>query len=158
MADYEFRAVTGNDLTMLSGWLSQLQVSRWWPDAGDQIVHIRDHISDPAITPLIVSHGDDPVAYVQHYQARRWPAPQFGHLAHDTVGLDMFSGPLGFGHGSKWLRQIGDQLLGQVSTLVLDPSPNNVSAVRACRKAGFDGDVIRPDAEGKRVLVMTRRR
>ena len=37
MTDYGFRTVTGNDLSMLTGWLSQLQVSRWWPDAGGQI-------------------------------------------------------------------------------------------------------------------------
>ncbi len=158
MIDYSFRNVTGNDLTMLSGWLSQLQVRRWWPDATDQIAHIRDHIGDPAITPLIVMADEQPIAYVQHYPARRWPAPQFGHLPHDTVALDLFSGPKGFGHGGAWLRQLGDVLLENVSMLAIDPPTVTVAAVRAYRKAGFDGDVIRPDAKGRPVLVMTRRR
>lgn len=158
MAEYSFRAVTGNDLTMLSGWLQQLQVSRWWPDGADQVAHIREHIADPSISPLIVIHDEQPIGYVQHYKARRWPAPQFAHLPHDTVALDLFSGPLGFGHGGTWLRQLGDELLADVSTLAIDPTTDNVAAVRAYRKAGFDGDVIRPDADGKRVLVMTRRR
>ncbi|NHF73612.1 GNAT family N-acetyltransferase [Paracoccus xiamenensis] len=157
MADYSFRAVTGNDLTMLSGWLQQLQVRRWWRE-NDELDQIRAHIADPAISPLIVSRGDDPIAYVQHYSARRWPAPQFAHLPHDTVALDLFSGPMGFGHGASWLRQLGDDLLGRVSMLATDPTTDNVAAVRAYRKAGFDGDVIRPDADGKPVLVMTRRR
>ncbi|WBU60241.1 GNAT family N-acetyltransferase [Paracoccus albus] len=158
MAEYDFRAVTGNDLTMLSGWLGQLQVSRWWPNGPDQIKGIREHIADPSVSPMIVSLDDEPIAYVQHYRARRWPAPQFGHLPYDTIALDLFSGPKGFGHGGAWLRQLGDSLLADVSMLAIDPTTDNVAAVRAYRKAGFDGDVIRPDADGKPVLVMTRRR
>lgn len=158
MADYSFRTVTGNDLSMLTGWLSQLQVARWWPDASQQINHIRAGLGDPGITQLIVTHAETPIAFLQHYPARRWPAPQFAHLAHDTIGLDMFSGPSGFGHGARWLRQLGDQLLETVSTLALDPTAANIRAVRAYRAAGFDGDVIRKDADGSPVLVMTRRR
>ncbi len=158
MGDYGFRTVTGNDLSMLTGWLTQLQVSRWWPDPGQQIAKIRTRLGDPAITQLIVTDGETPIAFVQHYPARRWPAPQFAHLAHDTIGLDMFSGPSGFGHGGAWLRQLGDRLLGHASTLALDPTASNTRAVRAYRRAGFDGDVIRKDAQGDPVLVMTRRR
>ena len=158
MADYGFRTTTGNDLSMLTGWLTQLQVSRWWPDAGSQISEIRARLGDPAITQLIVTHADTPIAFVQHYPARRWPTPQFAHLAHDTIGLDMFSGPTGFGHGGAWLRQLGDQLLDNASTLALDPTAGNIRAVRAYRQAGFEGDVIRKDAQGDPVLVMTRRR
>ncbi len=158
MPDYGFRSVTGNDLSMLTGWLTQLQVSRWWPDAGDQVTKIREHLGDPAITPLIVTHDDQPIAYVQHYPKRRWPAPQFAHLAHDAVALDAFSGPMGFGHGGAWLRQLGDRLLENVSTLAIDPTPDNTRAVRAYKRSGFEGNVIRPDADGRSVLVMTRRR
>lgn len=158
MSDYGFRTTTGNDLSMLTGWLSQLQVARWWPDAGQQINDIRARLGDPAITQLIVTQAETPIAFVQHYPARRWPAPQFAHLAHDTIGLDMFSGPSGFGHGGAWLRQLGDQLLEHASTLAVDPTAGNTRAVRAYRRAGFDGDVIRKDAEGDPVLVMTRRR
>ncbi|MFV0409400.1 MAG: GNAT family N-acetyltransferase [Paracoccus sp. (in: a-proteobacteria)] len=158
MADYAFRAVTGNDLSMLTGWLGQLQVSRWWPDAADQIAKIHDHIADPSLTTLIVTHDDQPIAYVQHYPVHRWAAPQFGHLAADTIALDAFAGPLGFGHGAAWLRPLGDRLLDRVSMLAVDPVPANTRGVRAWRKAGFEGDVIRPDDKGVPVLVMTRRR
>ena len=158
MADYSFRTVTGHDLSMLTSWLSQLQVARWWPDAGPQITRIQSRLADPAMTQLIVTQAETPIAFVQHYPARRLPAPQFAHLAHDTIGLDMFSGPSGFGHGGKWLRQLGDQLLENASTLTLDPATGNTRAVRAFRAAGFDGDVIRKDAQDNPVLVMTRRR
>ncbi|MDO5606094.1 MAG: GNAT family N-acetyltransferase [Paracoccus sp. (in: a-proteobacteria)] len=157
MSSYEFRPLTGNDLAMLAGWLTQLQVQRWWPDPARQLALIRDDLANAAMTQLIVSQDDRPVGYVQHYPARRWPAPQFAHLAHDTVALDLFSGPAGFGHGAAWLRQLADELLARVSTLAIDPLPGNVTAVRAFRKAGFAGDVIRPDADGRPVLVMTRR-
>ena len=70
----------------------------------------------------------------------------------------MFSGPSGFGHGGAWLRQLGDQLLEHATTLAVDPTAGNTRAVRAYRRAGFDGDVIRKDAQGDPVLVMTRRR
>ncbi|MDO5641918.1 MAG: GNAT family N-acetyltransferase [Paracoccus sp. (in: a-proteobacteria)] len=158
MADYAFRAATGNDLTMLSGWLGQLQVARWWPDPARQLALIREDLGDPAMTQLIVSHGGDPIAYVQHYPARKWAAPQFAHLPHDTIALDLFAGPQGFGHGGRYLRQLGDDLLTRAQMLAIDPLPANTTATRAFRSAGFEGNVIRPDSDGKSVLVMTRRR
>ena len=158
MAEYGFRTVTGNDLSMLTGWLTQLQVSRWWPNTGDQISKIRERLGNRAITQLIVTEAETPIAFVQHYAARGWSDPQFAHLAHDTTGLDMFSGPSGFGHGGAWLRQLGDQLLERASTLAMDPTPDNTRATRAYKRAGFEGSVIRPDATDKSVLVMTRRR
>ena len=99
MADYAFRTVTGNDLSMLTGWLTQLQVSRWWPDAGSQISEIRARLGDPAITQLIVTHADTPIAFVQHYPARR-------HLATPERMADLLD------RGHALLQIMEDRLSG----------------------------------------------
>lgn len=158
MSDYDFRTVTGNDLTMLSGWLNQLQISRWWPDPARQLHRIQQDLANAAMTQLIVMQDDTPLAFVRHYPARRVPAPQFAHLPHDTIALDQLSGPLGPQHVEGWLGQLGDRLLQEVSMLATDPTTNNVASVRAYRQAGFGGDVIRQNGDGRPVLVMTRRR
>ncbi|WBU56757.1 GNAT family N-acetyltransferase [Paracoccus sediminicola] len=158
MAEYGFQVVAEDDLPMLADWLRQEAVSRWWKNADMQIAEIREHISDPGIALRIVTAADAPIAYVQHYPAARWPAPHFAGLPPDSVAIDLFSGPQGFGHGGRWLRQLGDMLLRRVSTLAIDPTPENSRAIGAYQHAGFTGDVIRPDAEGNCVRVMTRRR
>lgn len=152
MGDYGFRPVAADDLPMLAGWLGQVQVARWWP------APIRENAGHADLTRLVVTRGTESIAYAQHYPAHRWQAPQFAHLPHDAVGIGLFSGPQGFGHGGAWLRQLGDDLLLRASMLVVDPVPGNIRAVRACRKAGFAGDVIRAGPDGQAVLVMTRRR
>lgn len=158
MASYDFRPVTADDLPMLARWLAHPEVSRWWPGPDRQIALIREDLPEAVMTQLVVSLDDLPIGYAQHYRARQWPAPHFDGLPDDTVAIDLFNAPEGFGHGGKWLRQLGDELLDSVSTLAIDPGPDNLRAIRAYQRAGFSGDAILTDAEGQKVRLMTRRR
>lgn len=158
MADYRFRPVIPADLPILADWLSDPRVAEWWGGPEREIQLIREDLGHDVMRQVIALRGDTPLGYAQFYPAFHWPAPHFAGLPADTIALDVFGGPLGWGHGGSWLRALGDLLLRDVSTLAIDPDPENLRAIRAYAKAGFAGTRIAADSEGYPVRIMTRRR
>ncbi|MCF3973645.1 GNAT family N-acetyltransferase [Paracoccus salsus] len=158
MPDYRFRPVTQADLPMLSEWLRDPQIARWWPGPDRQIALLREDLGHEVIRQVIALQNDTPLGYAQTYPAFHWPAPQFAGLPQDSIAIDVFGSPQGRGKGGAWLRVLGDLLLRDASMLVIDPAPENLRAIRAYEKAGFSGDLTRTDSAGQTVRVMTRRR
>ena len=158
MPDYVFRPVTQADLPMLAEWLRDPRVAEWWQGPDRQIALVREDLADGLMRQVIALTRDLPLGYAQSYPAHHWPAPHFADLPPDTVALDVFGAPQGWGHGGAWLRALGDLLLQDASTLAIDPHPENLRAIRAYEKAGFSGDRMARDGEGSPVRVMTRRR
>lgn len=143
---------------MLAGWLAQPEVAAWWRVPDHQIRLIREDLGHLVMRQVIACRADVPLGYAQYYPARHWPAPHFADLPEDSIAIDVFGAPAGRGHGGAWLRELGDLLLREASTLAIDPASDNHRAIRAYEKAGFAGDLVRTDSEGQPVRVMTRRR
>ncbi|MBK4214836.1 GNAT family N-acetyltransferase [Paracoccus caeni] len=158
MPDYAFRPVTRDDLPMLAEWLRQPEVAAWWGGPDRQISLVTEDLDSPAMEQVLALRDGVPLGYAQYYPAHHWPAPQFAHLPADTIAIDVFGGPQGWGHGGQWLRALGDLLLLDTPILAIDPDPENTRAIRAYEKAGFTGDEIRTDSEGHPARIMTRRR
>lgn len=158
MGGFEFQRVGRADLPMLADWLGRPEVSRWWTDPDRQIGMIEGYLDQPAIVQLLICRNRHPIAYAQFYPANHWGAVQYAGLPFGAIGLDAFAGPDGMGHGADWLKAIGDLLLAEAPLLAVDPSPDNVRAIRAYEKAGFAGASLFIDDLGQTVRVMTRRR
>lgn len=158
MPDYGFRPVAESDLPMLAEWLRDPRVARWWQGPDRQITLLRADLEQGVMQQVIATRGDLPLGYAQYYPAQHWPAPHFAHLPADTIALDVFGAPQGWGQGGAWLHALCDRLLQKASTLAIDPAPDNLRAIRAYQKAGFSGDLTAADADGHPVRVMTRRR
>ncbi|SIT03872.1 GNAT family N-acetyltransferase [Paracoccus saliphilus] len=158
MPDYGFRPVRRDDLPMLAEWLRDPLVAEWWTTPDHQLALVTEDLDNPAMRQLIALHGETPIGYAQHSPAHEWKAPHFHDLPKDAIAIDVFTAPEGQGHGGAWLRALGDLLLREVSLLVIDPSPENLRAIRAYEKAGFAGDTIRLDSEGQPARIMTRLR
>ncbi|RJE82294.1 GNAT family N-acetyltransferase [Paracoccus onubensis] len=158
MPDYSFRPVARDDLPMLAEWLKEPAVAEWWPDPKHQLALITEDLDQPAMRQLIALQGETPVGYAQHFPAHEWEAPHLYDLPQDAIAIDVFNAPEGWGYGGAWLRRLGDLLLREISTLVIDPSPDNHRAIRAYEKAGFHGETIRKDGEGQLARIMTRLR
>lgn len=158
MDKFRFREVTRADLPMLADWLRQPAVAEWWGDPGEQLGLVTEDLDEPAMTQLIASRGDRAMGYAQHYPAHHWQAPHFADLPADCIAIDCFSGPDGFGQGRHWLRALSDRLLAGASCVVIDPDPDNLRAIRACRHAGFGGDRVQPCEDGSPACVLTRHR
>jgi aminoglycoside 6'-N-acetyltransferase len=150
--------VTRADLPMLGHWLDEPHVQPWWGPRDWELKLIEEELGQRPVDMRIVHHDSRPFAYVQDYPAHHWPMPQYADMPEGTRAVDTFLGDpayLGQGHASGYLRQRARELLGNgYPAVVVDPSPDNVRALRAYRAAGFGDVAIRPCEDGDPVVVL----
>lgn len=156
---YDFRELTEADFPLLAKWLAAPHVAEWWDDGAEaSLAQIREAMESVDTEPLIVELDGKPIAYLQSYD----PHLEDGHPYQDqpfgTLGLDISIGPaelLGKGHGSAIIRQFADMLFEEgCPRLVIDPHPDNLRAIRAYEKAGFQAFDKRTTVEYGPALLM----
>jgi aminoglycoside 6'-N-acetyltransferase len=137
---YLFRSATWNDLPLLVEWRARPQVSEWWgsPDGEDPA----EALDDPHVTAWIVELDGRPFAFAQDYDPHAWDPHPFSHLPPGSRGIDQYIGEpdmLDRGHGSAFVRQhCGVLFAAGAPAIGTDPHPDNVRAIRAYEKAGFE--------------------
>ncbi len=166
-----FTPVTPDHYALLRGWLERPHMREWWGDPDEELGFIRDMAEGRDTTrPFLILLDGEPVGYIQYWfvgehQTDRWTAdhPWLLDLPADAVGVDLSIGDparLSQGIGSAALSAFVRILRGEGrTTIVIDPDPRNLRAVRAYEKAGFrvipalagrSGDALlmqhRPDA------------
>jgi RimJ/RimL family protein N-acetyltransferase len=146
---YSFRPMLADDLPLVRRWLSAPHVREWWGEPEEELGYMRDMIDGRDTTrPFIVAYDSRPLGYIQywfigHHQNDDWIAeyPWLAELPADAVGVDLSIGDpdkLSCGHGSTVLRRFTERLLAAGHrTIIIDPDPENVRAVRAYEKAGY---------------------
>ena len=156
--DYEFVPVTRADLPMLGRWLDEPHVCAWWGPADRELKLIERDLGASPVDMRIVRHGGVPFAYVQDYPAHHWDMPHYRDEPGGTRAVDTFLGEpawLGKGHAARYLRLRAEELTrAGAPAVVIDPSTENVPALRAYRAAGFEGDAVRQNEDGAPVIPM----
>lgn len=155
---YDLRPVTPEDLTLLESWLRQPHALEWW---GDDVLGSLEEIIEAAegvdTEPLIVELDGTPIAYLEIYDPHLEDDHPYQDQPFGTLGLDLTIGDpalLNQGHGSAILRQLSEQLFEEgAPQLIVDPHPDNVRAIRASAKAGFQEIGRRTAMEGAVVLM-----
>jgi aminoglycoside 6'-N-acetyltransferase len=151
--------MTAADLPLVQRWLEMPHVREWWGDADEQLELVSGDMDELAMEQFIVAAAGRPFAYLQCYRQSRWSENGLGIHPAGTRGIDQFIGEpdmINRGHGSAFIRQFVDGLLGAGTPRVLtDPDPENARAIRAYQKARFraDREVDTPDG---RALLMLR--
>jgi aminoglycoside 6'-N-acetyltransferase len=155
---YAFQPMMPGHLPMIRRWLETPEVVRWWGQPDEQYVLVSGDLDHPDMDQFIVAAGDRPFGYIQCYALSTWNRG-FGPQPEATRGIDQFIGEpemIGRGHGSAFIRQFSDSLLTSgIPRIVTDPDPENVRAVRAYAKAGFERDRLVETPDGP-VLLMVR--
>ncbi|UVC08518.1 acetyltransferase [Rhizobium sp. TH2] len=161
-----FVPVAPEHYPLLGEWLAAPHMREWWGDPEEELGYIRDMVEGRDTTrPFLIVLDGEPIGYIQywflgHHQNEQWTKdhPWLLELPSETVGVDLSIGDpakLSQGIGSTaltafvaMLRELGHQ------TIIIDPDPANVRAVRAYGKAGFTPV---PELEGRTgddVLIM----
>ena len=145
----EFHPVAHSDLAMLHRWIAQPHWQEWWGNPEEEIAYIRDMVDGRDSTrPFLFSVDGEMAGYIQFWivadqRIEPWVtmAPWLLDLPDDSVGVDLsIADPdqLGHGLGSCVLRQFVSRLRADGhQTIVIDPDPSNIRAVKAYEKAGF---------------------
>ena len=153
---YDFRPMQIADIARVSAWRATPLVSKWCEGEIDA-----DDLADPISRQWIVSHQDQPFAFLQDYDPHAEPAHPFAFLPPASRGLDQFIGDpdmLGLGHGPAFVDLFVAALFaGGAPAVGVDPNPDNTRAIRAYQKASFQAGECR-DTPWGRCLLMTRYR
>ncbi len=149
---------------MIRDWLSQPHIGGWWGDGWVETKLMDEDLFSGKTDMRIVWHvpTSRPFAYVQDYDVRAWPAPQYADLPEGARGLDTFLGDpdyLGKGHASGYLSARAAQLTtAGAPVIAVDPDPENARAIATYARAGFEGDRITPCEDGDPVRIMLYKR
>jgi aminoglycoside 6'-N-acetyltransferase len=139
---YDFRAVTEDDLPMLSAWLAEPHVAEWWNDGpGTALAEIVEAMDSDSTEPLVVELDGKPIGYVQSYDPHLEDDHPYQDQPFGTLGIDVTIGVpelVGIGHGSRLVRAFVEILFEEgCPRVIIDPHPGNGRAIRAYEKAGF---------------------
>jgi len=144
-----FLPVEPQHYPLLEQWLNAPHMREWWGEPEAELGYIRDMVEGRDTTrPFLILLAGEPVGYIQywfigHHQNEEWVGehPWLKELPMDTIGVDLSIGvpeKLSQGIGSAALRAFVNKLIDEGrQTIIIDPDPANMRAVRAYRKAGF---------------------
>jgi len=154
-----FEKMSEEDLPMIWQWLAQPHIEKWWKEADDYNVFAdlyRSKMHSDEVFPFIIYLDGKPIGFIQYYLTDKinngwwlqhidWPEK--------TAGVDLFIGLkdyIGKGYGTILLKQFIDEYVlkhPDISTVILDPQPTNLGAIRCYQKVGFTEvkHVITPD-------------
>ena len=154
---YDFRAMTREDLSLVSRWLAQPHVAEWWGDPGEALDEIEQALDDISTEALIVELDGRPIAYLQSYDPHLEDDHPYNDQPFGTLGMDISIGEpdlIGTGHGSAIIRQFAQQLFDEgAPRLIIDPDPSNARAIRAYEKAGFRAFDTRTSQYGPALMM-----
>jgi aminoglycoside 6'-N-acetyltransferase len=157
---YAFRPMTSDHLPMIRRWLKTPEVVRWWGEPDEQYALVSGDLDHPDMDQFIVAVDDRPFGYIQCYALSTWNQG-LGPQPEATRGIDQFIGEpemIGRGHGSAFIRQFVENLLiSGVPRIVTDPDPENIRAVRAYARAGFQSDRVVETPDGPALLMVRNR-
>jgi RimJ/RimL family protein N-acetyltransferase len=144
-----FRPVEEADLALLAQWLERPHWREWWGEPQEELAMIRDMVEGRDTTlPFLILIDGEPAGYIQRWligphQCEPWSNsdPWVMELPAHAVGVDLSladAEKLSKGIGSAALRLFAQDLERRGNrTIVIDPDPENLRAVRAYQKAGF---------------------
>jgi aminoglycoside 6'-N-acetyltransferase len=155
---YQFRPMSAADLPMVRRWLEAPHVAQWWRDPDTQYALVSKDLDHPAMDQFVVAADDRPFTYLQCYDPTAWSDNGLAPHPPGTRGIDQFIGEpdmVDRGHGSALIRSFVNGLL-QTGTprVVTDLDPENIRAVRACEKAGFQKARLVDTPDGRALLMV----
>jgi aminoglycoside 6'-N-acetyltransferase len=157
-SQYQFRPMSAADLPMVRRWLETPHVAQWWHDPDEQFALVSEDLDHPAMDQFVVMADDRPFAYLQCYNPPAWSNNGLGTHPLGTRGIDQFIGEpdmVDRGHGSALIRSFVDGLLKTgTPRVVTDPDPENIRAVRAYEKAGFQKARLVNTPDGRALLMV----
>ncbi|CAN7631729.1 GNAT family N-acetyltransferase [Rhizobium sp. LjRoot254] len=161
-----FAPVTPEHYSLLGAWLAAPHMREWWGDPEEELRFIRDMVEGRDTTrPFMIVLDGEPIGYIQywfigHHQNEQWTKdhPWLKGLPPETLGIDLSIGDpakLSQGIGSTALAAFVAVLRSQGhQSIIIDPDPANVRAVRAYGKAGFQPIPELLGRAGDDVLIM----
>lgn len=161
--DFTFTRVVLEDLPTLYRWFAQDHVNKWWPipqESEKFFDHFLKRIRSTEISPYMVSMDGAAIGYLQSYPVDRRKESWLPELPDVTIGIDQFIGEkdfIGKGYGTLMVKAFITKLKAENPdvTVMLDPDPKNLTAIRCYEKVGFVklGEFMRDNGDPALIMV-----
>lgn len=143
---FSFKPLQEADLHLLCEWLNEPHVKEWWNDhSTDEEIKskYKKRIGDTIVAPFIACLNENPIGFIQYYQADKVSDGWWPNEVEGTIGIDQFIGEKGLinrGIGTKMIRAFIDHLFGNpnIKKIITDVDPKNLRAIRCYEKVGFE--------------------
>ncbi len=146
---------------LLLKWLETPHVKEWWDQDvkwteklirekyGSYVkeykkLKLPDKVIEQPMHAFIILFNDNPIGYIQYYNAYAFPGEQgyiLEGLPSSLASIDLFIGEkeyVGKGLGPKLMdKLIQDYIFKNFDAVFVDPDINNKGAIRAYEKSGF---------------------
>mgnify|MGYP003577375913 CR=1 FL=1 len=155
---YRFIPVEPRHLNMISEWLAEPHVAKWWnANPEGEIAEIAGHMNSISVEPFIIMLGDEPIGYLQTYDPHLEDDHPYQDQPAGTLGMDLFIGEYeltGQGHGARLIDEFVSLLFEEgIPRVIIDPDPANKQAIRAYEKAGFSAFDTRTSVYGPALML-----
>lgn len=157
----DFLPLTEAHLPLLLKWLETPHVKEWWDQdvvwteelirekyssyvQGYKRLEIAGKIVKKPIHAYIINYNNNPIGYIQYYNAYDFPREQGDKLEDlplSLASIDLFIGEkeyIGEGIGPLLMDQfIQNYIFKNFSAVFVDPDTGNTGAIKAYKKCGF---------------------
>lgn len=154
MIQITFTPLSALHFSYMLKWLETPHVKKWWDQ---DIIYTIDLVKEKyesyvdgykqidgvnkSIHAYIINVEQEPAGYIQIYNANDFPrSKQLTDLPKNLGCIDIFIGEekyLGQNIGSMAIKEFLNQYGTSYSHIFVDPDPNNITAIKSYKKAGF---------------------
>jgi aminoglycoside 6'-N-acetyltransferase len=109
------------------------QVHRWWRGGADMTAAVADDLAQPDVETFVIEHENQIVGAIQ------WQAETEPDYLHASIDIYVDPAVHSRGLGSDAVRTLARHLIADLGhhRLVIDPSADNIAAIRCYTKVGF---------------------
>ena len=151
---FKFRLMVSGDFPQMFEWFSKEHIKQWWNDGDDTLEKVALHYgekSDDVKRFILVEMKEGcekPIGYFQYYFA-----------PDNQIGIDQFIGEENYidkGVGEKTIKMFIELIMRRhkPNAIVLDPSPDNIRAIRCYEKVGFEHYETKKTEDGNSAYLM----
>ncbi len=148
---FTFKKLTKNDRHLVLGWFKEPHIKKWWPLPKENVLnrYFLEMTKSKDTFGFIILLNGKPMGYIQYYIIERQDGARGSFLPplpdSTTLGIDQFIGDsqcLYKGYGTLFIKQFIKELKKlkpDLTTIIVDTSPDNYAAIRCYEKIGFFG-------------------
>lgn len=148
MQSFTFKLLTPQYFMLLFNWFQQDYIAQLWVEPKEWQEFEKswqEKIKQPGVFKFLAYIDQEPVAYIHYFRVNDTDRSYFPgvDIPQHSIGLDLFIGNpayLNKGLGAQLIKefiQFVQTLEPQCTTIIIDPAPDNIRAIKCYEKVGF---------------------
>lgn len=143
---FKFLPLEESHIATFKKWLTEDHIKPVWQEPEDEAEFNEKFLvklPQRGVKPFIITSNDEPLGYIQYYNAHSIGNGWWENEPLGTYGIDLLIGEktqVGKGVGPAIIKEFTTFILRQepnVTSIIIDPEPTNLRAIKAFEKAGF---------------------